>query len=119
MVNKCSAFGCKSGYGENCDSVRVTFHSFPLDEHFREKWIRANPRKDFKPSAHSRMCSLHFKDSDFIEERADKKSRRLKKFTSTQLKKRYLRTDAVPCIFPNAPTYFSTPTTVTHRASAA
>ena len=41
MVNKCSAFNCRSGYtGENTDSD-ITFHSFPLhNEELLQKWLQ-------------------------------------------------------------------------------
>ena len=72
MVNKCSAFGCKSGYKNNPISgegdQKVTFHAYPLqNKELCDKWIRANPRKDFIPSKHSQLCSLHFKPTDFVE----------------------------------------------------
>jgi hypothetical protein len=34
MVNKCAAFGCKSGYKNNVQQdtdIKITYHSFPLD----------------------------------------------------------------------------------------
>jgi len=49
-------------------SQNVTFHSFPLrDKQLCEKWLRANPIKDFMPSKNSRLCSLHFHSSDFVD----------------------------------------------------
>jgi len=108
MVNKCCAFGCRSGYAPHSSAgVRITFHSFPQDKDLRDKWIRINPRKDFVPSKHSKICSLHFTDGDFIEERHGSNSRRRKKFS--KLKCRYLKSDAVPSVFHNAPAYLSSP----------
>ena len=119
MVNKCCAYGCKSGYVSHTPSeTRITFHSFPADEKMREKLIRANPRKDFVPSKNSRICSLHFRDSDFVEERSDKNTTRRKNSDCSQLKNRYLKKDAVPSVFPNAPSYLTSPG-VTRRTSAA
>ena len=66
MVNKCSAFGCKSGYASDNTPKEITFHSFPLQNKDQlDAWIRANPRKDFTPSKHSKLCSRHFKEEDF------------------------------------------------------
>ena len=119
MVNKCCAFGCKSGYAsQDATDVRITFHSFPRDEELRAKWIRANPRKDFTPTNNSRMCSLHFAESDFVEQHCDSNSSRHKSFNSPQLQRRYLKKDAVPSIFSEAPSYLSSPAT-TPRQSAA
>jgi len=113
MVNKCAAYGCRSGYknkdvDQTGDSDRITFHSFPLhNKELCDRWIRANPRKDFVPSKHSRLCSLHFKSSDFVEVHADSNKRRDKSRVDKKLVKRYLKDDAVPSVFPSAPQYLS------------
>jgi len=118
MVNKCCAYGCKSGYAsQDATDVHVTFHSFPRDEELRAKWIRANPRKDFTPTKNSRLCSLHFAESDFVEQHCDSNATRRASFDSPQLQRRYLKKDAVPSIFPAAPSYLSSPAT-TLRQSA-
>jgi len=108
MVYKCSAYGCKSGYDSQVADNTVTFHTFPSDPEIRDKWIRANPRDDFVPTKYSRLCSLHFQPSDFIHVRSDTNHRRLKTL-SENLQRGYLKQDAVPSIFPNAPEYLSTP----------
>ena len=78
MGFKCAAYGCKSGYVINTDVDGVTFYSFPADPVLRDQWIRANPRKDFIPTKFSRICSLHFRDCDFIDVRQDSNKSRLK-----------------------------------------
>jgi hypothetical protein len=120
MVNKCCAFGCKSGYkGHSVTAgIRLTFHSFPRDKDLCVKWVRAISRKDFTPSKYSRVCSLHFRDTDFIEAHDDSNSTRNKKYANAQLECRYLRKDAVPSIFPNAPSYMSSHAADTTRGSA-
>ena len=115
MVNKCAAFGCTSGYkrkGQNPDDSaggqKITFHSFPLhDRLLCQKWLRSNPRKDFVPSKHSRLCSLHFHPSDFVDMHKDTNKRRDRVRADKKLQRRYLKDDAVPSIFPNAPEYLS------------
>jgi len=110
MVNKCCAYGCKSGYdSQDATGLRITFHSFPRDEELRAKWIRANPRKDFTSTNNSRMCSLHFAESDFVEQHCDSNQSRYRSFNSPQLQRRYLKKDAVPSIFNDAPSYLSSP----------
>ena len=54
---KCAAFGCRSVYvtksedGKNSSGTKITYHSFPLkDIELCDRWVLANPRKDFKPS---------------------------------------------------------------------
>jgi len=113
MVNKCAAFGCKSGYkGHEQTGVKITFHSFPLNnKDLCDKWIRANPRKDFVPSKHSKLCSLHFQPTDFIDKCMDTNSaRRQHKSVAhgDKLSLPYLKEYAVPSIFQNAPKYLST-----------
>jgi len=110
MVNKCAAAGCKSGYDktEESSGVKVSFHAFPLNnKDMCDKWIRANPRKDFVPSKHSKLCSLHFKPSDFVEIRRDSNKQRMKTYADGQLSCRYLKDDDVPSVFPNTPSYLS------------
>lgn len=123
MVNKCAAFGCKSGYKSNrsVDLLnKVTLHVFPLgDKDLCDKWIRANPRKDFVPTKNSRLCSLHFRPSDFIEERLDKNVTRRKSVGSASRVLRRLKDDAVPSIFPNAPDYLSMPQKKPRKTSKA
>src|SRR5688572_24417347 len=98
MVNKCAAFGCKSGYDTNesktkpNNETKITFHAFPIhNKDLCEKWIRANPRQNFVPLKYSKLCSLHFKSSDFIDECQDTNCRRQKRRQDKKLLRRYLR----------------------------
>ena len=54
---QCAAFNCqnysKSGYG-------VSFFRFPKDKALLKAWIHFIKRKNFKPTEHSRICSVHF-----------------------------------------------------------
>jgi len=122
MVNKCAAYGCESGYSGNTDvqdGVKVSFHAYPLSNNeLCEKWIRANPRKDFVPTKHSKLCSLHFKPSDFIEARRDTNKRRMKTYADHTLVRRYLKDDAVPSVFQNTPNYLSNNYGGTPRSTA-
>ena len=114
MPAPCAAFGCRSGYREctgfTPDGIKITFHSFPLNNpELCEKWIRcSNPRTDFVPSKHSRICSRHFRENDFVVAHSDSNvsRRRLQQRSSEarRLRKRHLKPDAVPSIFENAQT---------------
>ena len=92
MPNRCTAFGCKSGYDNHKPEDRITFHTYPRDQDLREKWISANPRKDFKPSNTATLCSLHFRDSDFVEKHSDSNLRRRRKYSSTKLERQFVFT---------------------------
>jgi len=119
MPNKCAAYGCKSGYSktEVQTDEQVSFHAFPLsNKELCDKWIRANPRKDYVPSKHSKLCSLHFKPTDFVEVRRDTNKQRMKGYADNQLVRRYLKDDVVPSVFSNLPSYL-TSTQRTPRSS--
>ena len=110
MVNKCCAINCKSGYeskGQNKDP-NVTFHSFPLnDKENLQAWLKRIARIDFTPTKYSRLCSLHFKDEDFILHSTDQLAGRKRKRTDSLLTKKRLPKNAVPSIFTNLPHYYS------------
>jgi hypothetical protein len=126
MVYKCAAFGCKSGYmtkqsansTEGCaanqqdDTVEqqtpVSMHGFPIgNQELLDKWRKALHREDYTITTYSRICSLHFHPSDFIESSQDSNTRRKRTAGTNKLTLRYLKPDAVPSIFPNAPSYLS------------
>ena len=58
MVNKCSAFGCRSGYSSinsNEKTEELSFYSYPLnnpDLCICIKLIKAYPRLNFEPNKH-------------------------------------------------------------------
>lgn len=114
MGFKCAAYGCKSGYATNTTGETVTFHAFPADPQLRDQWIRANPRKDFIPTQFSRMCSLHFRECDFLDVRRDSNKSRLKT-KSEKPTRRLLRRGVVPSVFANVPAYLSQSTGGTPR----
>lgn len=70
----------------------VSFHEFPSNAEQREKWLKAVSRKNFKinsTSASSVVCEKHFKPTDYLQ---TKKNKRLK-------------AGAVPSIFKGYPKY--------------
>lgn len=107
MPNKCCAVGCKSGYISSIFNEKVTFHSFPLqNKELLRIWLRRISRTDFVPTKYSRLCSLHFNESDFITSSVDTNvSRKNKK--EDGLNKPRLKSTAVPSVFPNLPKYFT------------
>jgi len=116
MVNKCSAFGCSSWYKQKGDSyqsaLKITLHAYPIhDDNLCVKCMKANPRKGFVPSKHSKLCSFHFQPSDFVTERCDtnRVRKNKKQNVSEQPLRSHLKPGAIPSVFPNAPSYLSTP----------
>ncbi len=113
MVFTCCAPGCKTGYqSEKSRNPSVSLHKFPKDQALVKLWLRKIPREGFTPTSSSRICSLHFRDSDFIRESCDSNKYRRQK----TLAKKRLKDDAVPSCFPNLPKYLST-TEETERPS--
>jgi len=51
-----------------CPDVKISFHVFPLNNReLCKRWMKANPWKEFAPTKHSKLCSLHFKPTDLVE----------------------------------------------------
>lgn len=65
----------------------ISFHSFPLDDEIRKKWLLNVGREDLNVSPNTRVCSRHFKSDDLIE-------------PSTPTARRLLKKGAVPTVFP-------------------
>lgn len=60
-----------------------------------KKWVEAIKRKNFIPSQHSRICSVHFTSNDY-QIRPD-------------ASRPVLRLNAFPSVFPSFPSYYQTP----------
>ena len=109
---KCCVPSCKSGYDSQATppTVKLAFYRFPPEPGIRHTWIRNISRSEQEPNDYSRVCSIHFKDSDFQTERTDKRFKSKKNSGQTrpaELQRRLLLQDAVPSVFPNLPKYFN------------
>lgn len=62
----------------------------------KEKWVKATRRQNFQPSKHTFICSVHFKETDYMA-------------TPDEFSKKKLRNDAVPSIFDAFPLYYKPP----------
>lgn len=103
MPYKCCAPGCTGNYD---NGPKVQMFNFPVDDELRKQWISAIPRKDFKPSKHTRICILHFSEADLITDITEQDSRNGTMVT-IKLNKPRLKATALPCNFPNCQKYFS------------
>ena len=91
MGKNCAVPGCIS---KRRSQDAVHLFSFPTrSKALMRQWMRSIPRKDFQPSKHSRMCSLHCSPDDFCKDSMDTNPRRL--LTSSNHKPR-LKANAVP-----------------------
>lgn len=74
-VPHCSSNSRSSGSGP------VTFHTFPIDTKERKLWILSVRRANYKKltvNKHTKICSKHFLDEDFVQSQSSKR-RMLKK----------------------------------------
>ncbi|XP_035211891.1 THAP domain-containing protein 2-like [Stegodyphus dumicola] len=66
MPHKCCVATCKGNYK---NGPKVAVFSFPTEEQLRKQWIWNCKRKDgFKPTKHSKVCELHFKQEDVLRQ---------------------------------------------------
>ena len=63
MVASCSAWGCSNRETPEAKANGVTFHRIPKAR--RKQWIEATRRQDWNPAPSAKICSEHFKQSDF------------------------------------------------------
>ncbi|XP_067014179.2 uncharacterized protein [Anabrus simplex] len=109
MVLKCCVPKCKGNY-DNDNKVHV--FKFPKDEVMQQRWLRAIPRQDYRVTNYSVVCHRHFKASDVLWEVTATDSKTGKTLTASLPRPR-LSENAIPCIFPNCPSYLSS-----HSASS-
>lgn len=89
MPKGCCVPSCSSTE-RRCGSI-ISFHEVPSDVATRDAWVDAITKGDAEErvrllaNARSVVCSLHFKPTDF----------------KVGMKRRMLRPNAVPCIFPD------------------
>jgi hypothetical protein len=54
---------------DNCNKPNVFLHGFPTNTKLRQHWIdfvRKNGKVDFISNSLSRICSTHFRPTDFV-----------------------------------------------------
>ena len=102
MPNKCVATNCRSEHHNDQPHSQITFHRFPLnDEELLGQWLQNLSQENYLPNRHSRLCSLHFDESDFAMESVDSNITRKRKRGDDLRKQRFLKPDAVPTVFSN------------------
>lgn len=73
----------------------IYFYRFPLNNpELLKQWLQAMKRKNFTPSAYSKICSEHFLPNAILDRPGTYK--------------RHLKPDAVPTVFPAMPSYYQT-----------
>uniref|UniRef100_A0A671WIH7 THAP domain-containing protein 1 n=1 Tax=Sparus aurata TaxID=8175 RepID=A0A671WIH7_SPAAU len=95
MVRQLSTVVCHCA--RHLASNVLSFFTFPADEEIRRKWIVAIRRDKFMITAHTRVCSRHFKPEDIPEPASETARRLLKRGSVPELfkwnKTKYTDTD--------------------------
>ena len=66
IVNKCVAFGCKTGYNSSLEDITVaSFHFLLKNQQLLNYWIRF-VNSDWVPSPKSVLCEKHFNENNII-----------------------------------------------------
>lgn len=72
MPHSCCVPLCtKSGY-RRVDGRKISFHKLPAQKSLRSQWlhvIKRDPGKHFKITKHTKVCSLHFQETDFVKDK--------------------------------------------------
>ncbi|XP_063830721.1 peroxynitrite isomerase THAP4-like [Ostrinia nubilalis] len=71
-MTNCAISNCKNH--SRVANKGITYHRFPTNPIVKEKWINATGKKNWFPSKYSTICSIHFKNDDFL---VTEKSKRL------------------------------------------
>ena len=80
MGHHCCVPDCSSN-SKVSGTSGLTFHAFPMDPKERKQWILSVRRADYKKltvNKHTKVCSRHFREEDFIQSQGSKR-RMLKK----------------------------------------
>ena len=113
MPCKCSVVGCRGNYdarkGEPADVNKVSIFRFPKDAVKKAEWLRRIPQELLSEDISDDMvvCERHF-DSRFIILNYTYRQPDGSEFTCPR-DAPILDPDAVPTIFPNTPSYLSSP----------
>jgi hypothetical protein len=94
----CSVFGCDSESGKSTNRKNgIAFHRFPNREKFPKQyaqWTLYCKRKNFNPNTNSRICSKHFRKSDFNESQ----SMKVKLMSNEEFRLPSLKPGSVPSV---------------------
>uniref|UniRef100_L7M5I7 THAP-type domain-containing protein n=1 Tax=Rhipicephalus pulchellus TaxID=72859 RepID=L7M5I7_RHIPC len=98
----CFVPGCTSGYKNNPEKRH--FFAPPSDPQLLERWVRAIPRADKLLSKTCKVCDVHFMQHDIV-----KTYKHVIDGQVVEIDRGCwaLQPEAVPCQFPNVPSYLS------------
>ena len=98
MVNKCCAFGCKTGYDSSShEEERFSTFYFPLEkENLLEQWVKFVNRSDWKPTKSSVLCIKHFDEKYISRGKRNKLNWKLDPVPTIHSKEALKRPSALP-----------------------
>ena len=103
MPDRCAA--CQSGHAGS--SYVGSYHVIPNADDkkgLRERWVSAAPF-EWNPGKSAKLCTLHFSIEDYTYDRKDTNTSRKRKLG--EIKRKYLKEDAVPRLWPEWPKHYS------------
>ena len=71
---KCSVVNCHMGYNGFTASNEIRWFRIPKSNARRNQWEFRLNRQGFKVTNETRLCSLHFKEDDYVPESQNKDS---------------------------------------------
>ncbi|KAH8040506.1 hypothetical protein HPB51_011202 [Rhipicephalus microplus] len=98
----CFVPGCTSGYKSNPEKRH--FFAPPSDPQLLERWVRAIPRADKLLSKTCKVCDVHFMQHDIVKTYKHAIDGQVVEIDRGCWA---LQPEAVPCQFPNVPSYLS------------
>lgn len=98
----CFVPGCTSGYKSN--PQKRHYFAPPRDPQLLGRWTRAIPRADKVLTKTCKVCDVHFQEADIV-----KTYKHVINGETVEIDRGIwaLKSDAVPCLFPNLPSYLS------------
>jgi hypothetical protein len=118
---KCFVPGCTSGYSNYVTIEGTQFFRLPLNNStLLKKWLQRTLSESYIPTENSRICSLHFVDSDFSYNSLDTNKSRKRRRQSLPLNTRHLVPLCIPSVFPfqSSPIISSSTSARTQKALA-
>ena len=115
MPNTCSVFGCKTNYRGHPSGTVFKLPKRPPD--VGHAWIRALHREKTEDLLMDKIfiCIYHFKEDDLI--RVDRILQANRTYSETPRERPTYRPNAVPVIFQNCPSHFTSTIETSKRFS--
>lgn len=108
MARTCYVIGCRKGYKSEMKDVSIIIHISPKNAEIMKEWLRRTYRET-RLEIYTKVCCRllqAFFEKNISYQQFLKIPIDLKKGKSQSLKKRHLKADAIPSIFPQVSGHF-------------